>query len=117
MTAVRFWPAVIMLCLAVAGCGGGDFSSAVGDANEQARLKLVDQCMFDRSSGADPKDRTRGPRCQCYARTVAKYWLAAARFAATASTSPGSAPATRCAKAHKPGGTLAAAMAETTKAS
>ncbi|GIK79032.1 MAG: hypothetical protein KJZ73_08135 [Pseudorhodoplanes sp.] len=72
MTAVRFWPAVIMLCLAVAGCGGGDFSSAVGDANEQARLKLVDQCMFDRSSGADPKDRTRGPRCQCYARTVAK---------------------------------------------
>ncbi len=74
MIAVRYRLAALALCLAAAGCGGGDFSSAVGDAkaSEQARLKLVDQCMFDRSLGGDPMDRTRGPRCQCYARTAAK---------------------------------------------
>jgi hypothetical protein len=69
------------LCIAVvlAGCGGGvelgqSSSPAPADRNvaEQARLKLIDKCMFDPATNVGDSKKGKAPLCQCYAQTVSK---------------------------------------------
>lgn len=78
----NFVRAIAALCLALtlSACSGdadrlAGFASspppAGGNAAEQARLKLIDKCMFDASTNVSAKDKKgKAPRCQCYAKTV-----------------------------------------------
>lgn len=70
---VRRLCALAAMGLLVSACSGVDFSSIggtpppAGAATEQARLRLIDQCMFDLAASAGPQEKTE-PVCQCYAR-------------------------------------------------
>ncbi len=69
-------PAAAALLMVLAGCAGfgpsGPGGSAPGGAAEQARLRLIDQCMYEAAKTANMmKDKT-APRCQCYARGALK---------------------------------------------
>jgi hypothetical protein len=61
------------MAVLVSACSGVDLSSIGGTpppaaaATEQARLRLIDQCMFDLAASAGPQEKTE-PVCQCYAR-------------------------------------------------
>lgn len=69
----------ISIALLLSACGGGtELGTAAlvaADKNvaEQARLKLIDRCMFDpaTSAGVDSK-KGKAPLCQCYAQGVVK---------------------------------------------
>lgn len=79
MAKAKHFLAALSVALVLAGCGGGvDLGAstpAPADKNvaEQARLKLIDRCMFDpsASAGADSR-RGKAPFCQCYAQGVVK---------------------------------------------
>jgi len=79
MPKATYFLAALSVAFFLAGCGGGadlgTATSAPADRNvaEQARLKLIDKCMFDPSisAGADSK-KGKAPFCQCYAQGVTK---------------------------------------------
>lgn len=77
-TATHFL-AGLSLASILAGCGGGTelATSTPAPANknvaEQARLKLIDKCMFDPAISVPASDkRGKAPVCQCYAQGVVK---------------------------------------------
>jgi hypothetical protein len=79
MTKATHFLAVMSFALVLAGCSGGadlgSSMSAPADKNvsEQARLKLIDKCMFDpATSAATDSKKGKGPLCQCYAQGVVK---------------------------------------------
>jgi hypothetical protein len=69
----------ISVALLLIGCGGGvdlgtsPLASADKNVAEQARLKLIDKCMYDPATNAvaDSK-KGKAPFCQCYAQGVTK---------------------------------------------
>jgi hypothetical protein len=66
------------IALLLAGCGGGaelvSSTPSPADKNvaEQARLKLIDKCMFDPTTNAGDSKKGKGPLCQCYAQGVVR---------------------------------------------
>jgi len=78
MTHAANFIAGLFIALLLAGCGGGaelvSPAPAPADKNvaEQARLKLIDKCMFDPATNAGDSKKGKGPLCQCYAQGVVK---------------------------------------------
>lgn len=77
-TATHFLAAMSIAAM-LGGCGGGvelgSSTPAPADKNvaEQARLKLIDKCMFDPAISVAANDkRGKAPVCQCYAQGVVK---------------------------------------------
>lgn len=72
--------AILSVGLFLAACGGGaelgtTSAPAPADKNvsEQARLKLIDKCMFDPATNTGTNDKKgKAPVCQCYAQNVVK---------------------------------------------